>query len=280
MERSSEFVKDKALFGGFPIQNEVDMFENNGIRYFINLACLEEKGINPYITKYNYIHYPIKDRRVPTNWKTFSQFIIKVGDIIKNLPTGEKVYIHCKGGHGRSGTVVACLLCYIFNIPPSDALTDTNIYHSNRKEMREKWRRLGSPQTRSQKHFVSKFFEPFFIYNNYTKYFSEGFSNDSDLSVMIPGLGLFPNATSAFAASINPLEEKHTSTLELRETMYTILNYKFDQHEHIRKNMLGTGLRYIIFISIDPFWGRLDKTGKNMIGKILIDVRKNLYINN
>jgi predicted NAD-dependent protein-ADP-ribosyltransferase YbiA (DUF1768 family) len=303
MERSSEFVKNKALFGSYPIQEQVDIFETTyGVRYFIDLTCTGEKKITPYRTKHTYIHYPIQDRRVPTDWKSFARFIIKTGDIIKNLPKGEKVYIHCKGGHGRSGVVVACLLCYLYKMTPSDALSDTTIYHSHRKEMRDKWRKIGSPQTRSQKHFVTKFFEPLYIYNNFTKYFSSGFNNDANLSVMIPGFGLFPTATSAFNAFRNPSDTEYVCSLEteidinsihnivskcphrgdwnnIRESvMYTVLSHKFNQHDSIRENILNTGLRQIIVRSTDSFWGKLDTSGRNMLGNILSKLRKELYI--
>ena len=29
-----------------------------------------------------------------------------------SLVNNEKIYIHCKGGHGRAGLVVSCILCY------------------------------------------------------------------------------------------------------------------------------------------------------------------------
>ena len=143
MERTSEFVKNKALFGGYPIQEQVDLFESLGVRYFVDLTCDGEKKITPYKTEYTYIRYSIPDRRVPTNWRSFSQFIIKIGNIIKGLSDGNKLYLHCKGGHGRSGVVVACLLCYLYNMAPPEALSMTTKYHSCRKEMREKWRKMG-----------------------------------------------------------------------------------------------------------------------------------------
>ena len=75
MDKASYFVDNKALFGGYPTQKEVEEYENNGVRYFINLTEDGEKGIEPYITKYVYIHYPIKDRKAPKDWKSFSEFI-------------------------------------------------------------------------------------------------------------------------------------------------------------------------------------------------------------
>ena len=305
MDRSSEFIKNKALFGGFPTQEYVNEFEELGVRYFVDLTCKGEKNITPYKTKYTYIHYPISDRRVPTCWKSFSKFIIKIGNIIKNLKIGEKIYIHCKGGHGRSGIVVASLLCYIYRITPSEAIAKTTKYHSRRKEMREKWRKIGSPQTRGQKHFVTKFFEPLYVYenySNYSNYFYSGFSNNSNLEVMIPDFGLFPTANSAFYAFKEPSNNKYVgqleSTVDCKEIeniitnaphrqdwddikdsiMSTVLKHKFEQHKEICTNLLATGLRPIIFRSNDIYWGKNNISGRNVLGKLLSKLREDLYI--
>lgn len=301
MERSSEFVKNKALFGSYPSQEQVNEFESLGVRYFVDLTCIGENKIVPYYTTYTYIHYPIPDRRVPTNWESFSRFIIKVVDIIKNLSTGEKVYVHCKGGHGRSGVVVASLLCYLYKITPSEALSKTSKYHGRRKDMKEKWRRMGSPQTRSQKHFVTKFFEPLYVYKNCTQYFSYGFSNDANFQVIVPKFGTFPTVTSAFNAFKDENDRKYITSLEIttdideikniinkkpepdnweeirEDVMYKILKLKFEQNELLKKQLLNTGLRPIIVSSFDLFWGKLDKIGKNILGRMLMTLRKDLY---
>jgi len=303
MDRSSEFIKNKGLFGGYPTQEHVTEYENMGIRFFIDLTFDGEKHITPYTTKYTYINYPIHDRRIPTDWKQFATFIIKIGNIIESLKQYEKIYIHCKGGHGRSGIVVACLLCHLYKISPSEAIEKTTKYHNRRPVMKEKWRRLGSPQTRSQKHFVSKFFEPLYIYKNYTKYFSTDFSNTADLTVIIPGFGMFPNADSAFNAFRDPLNDKYVGSLETATDdneinkiiseckprndwdevkkciMYTILQHKFGQHTDIYNNLIQTGLRPIIVQSNDLYWGKNDNCGKNVMGKLISKLRKEFYLN-
>jgi predicted NAD-dependent protein-ADP-ribosyltransferase YbiA (DUF1768 family) len=302
MDRSSEFIRGKARFGSYPTQKYVEEFENMGVRYFVNLTYDEEKHIIPYKTKYTYIHYPISDHRVPTCWKSFAQFIIKIGNIIKSLKEEEQIYIHCKGGHGRSGIVVASLLCYLYNIPASEGIAKTNRYHSYRKDMREKWRKIGSPQTRSQKHFVSKFFETLYIYDNNTKYFSCIFRNDAEISVNIPNLGKFSTTEEAFKKikkiyfgnkdfcqdkikfrqviqnmlkDIYCNEEKLNIDIDNWDNikyfvMYILLRYKFKHNDDIREKLLKTGLRPIIY------WG--DKN--NFLGEILSKIRNDLYIFN
>ena len=302
MNRCSFFIKNKALFGGFPIQEYVDEYESNGVRHFINLTYDNETKIKPYKTNYNYIQFPIKDHRVPTDWKLFSIFIIKIANIINNLSLNEKIYIHCKAGHGRSGVVVACLLCYLYNYSPSDAITKTNKYHNKRVILKEKWKKIGSPQTRAQKHFITKFFEPLYVYNNcYKNYFSYGFSNESNISVTIPNYGMFLSAEAAFQSFKDPENNFYVGKLEVSSSseetflisstckkksdwdskkddiMYKILNLKFEQHEDIKNNLINTGLRKIIIISDNNYWGYSDNLGLNKLGILLMKLRENIY---
>jgi hypothetical protein len=166
MERCSYFIPGKALFGSYPSQETVDLLETEGVRCFIDLTFQDERFINKYKTRFKYINYPIKDRSIPINWISFAQLIVKLCDIIKSLDDNEKVYIHCKGGHGRSGVLVACILCYYYNISPYESLLLTSKCHSERPQMREKWRRLGSPQSKKQKEFVYAFFKPLYFKRN------------------------------------------------------------------------------------------------------------------
>lgn len=160
MNRTSFFIKNKALFGSYPSHESVKELEQEGVRYFIDLTCKGEKGINPYKTSHNYIHFPIKDGKLPNNLTEFTSFIVYISDIITNLPENSLLYLHCKGGHTRSAIVTACLLCYIEKISPIESLRKTSFFHGQRVDMKDKWRRIGAPQTYTQKDFVIKLFEP------------------------------------------------------------------------------------------------------------------------
>jgi len=282
MERTSEFVKNKAYFGGYPTQDQVTTYEELGFRYFVDLTRNGEKRITLYNTKYNYIHYPISDHRVPSEWRSFAKLIIRLSDIIRSLQSGEKMYIHCKGGHGRSGVVVACILCYLYKITPSEAISKTTKYHNRRQGMREKWRKIGSPQTRSQKHFVTKFFEPLYIYNNNTTYFSVEFGNKALVEVEIPGLGLFQTAQHAYDSikdtTINTGNEQSVWDCIKDDAMYKVLSHKFDQHVDLTEKLLDTGLRPVIMSSSDPYWGKQDNSGRNILGKMITKLREELYM--
>lgn len=293
MERCSYFIPDKALFGSFPDQATVDILEEYGVRYFVDLTCDEEQKIVPYTTRYKYIKYPIKDRNIPEDWKSFAQLIVKICHILRTMAPSEKLYINCKGGHGRSGILVACVLCYFYEISPDEALRQTGRYHANRPVMRDKWRKLGSPQGKRQKDFVHRFFRVLKFSRPENTGFTTGMSNISSHPVTIPGVATFPNAHIAFQAyrdihngdyiaklsqgTFCPEDIKeHNKEWEEHKVdyMYKVLEYKFRQHPELRLNLMNTGLRPLIKVSQDVFWGDGGNgQGKNIHGKLLHKLR-------
>lgn len=302
MNRTSYFIKNKALFGGFPDQETVQELEDIGVKYFVDLTYPGERKTTPYTTLHTYVRYSIVDHKIPSNWKTFSELILKLCHIIKALKNGEKVYVHCKGGQGRSGVVVACIIVHLYQISPDEALKLTNHYYCQRKELKEKRRKMGAPSQQHQKEFVRNFFKPLYFYKAYRNGVSVGFSNFSIHSVEIKGLGLFPTSEAAFQAHKDPTNAKYIQQQEssfdpklsrklgymckIREdweevkekVMYNVLKAKFTQHKKIRKNLIHTGFRPIVFCSSDLYWGngKCGK-GKNVMGKILTKLRKEFY---
>lgn len=296
MERCSYFIKDKALFGSFPTQLAVDRLEQNGVRCFIDLTGFQERKTTPYITKYLYIKYPIADHKIPKDWKSFAQLIVEICDQIRRLGNEEKIYIHCKGGHGRSGIVVACVLCQYYGISPDDALKITTRCHSHRPEMRDKWRRLGSPQGKKQKDFVRRFFRGLKYDKPNIFGYTMGMSNHSAHPVYIEKLGTFPTAHLAFQAFRDPTNKEYINKLQQGEFdaacvsrqkheweenkldyMYQVLCHKFQQHPKLAENLINTGLRPLIKMSRDSYWGDGGNgQGKNMHGRLLAKLRNKL----
>ena len=269
---SSFFIQNKGLFGGFPDNEEVLRLEEIGVRIFVDLTMYEEKKTVPYNTKYLKIKYPIKDRKIPTNWRTFAAFILKICNLFRTIPKQDIIYIHCRGGHGRSGVVVACILCKLFNYLPKEALSLTTSLHNNRKNMREKWRKIGSPQTRSQKAFVCQFSEELVFSRNFKRGRCVGFNLYSQHKVNIPLYGDFSSAIEAY----NKILENQKSPIEdwvKIEIMSEIIYRKFLQNPLLMKILLNTGLKRIVFKNTDIFWGKNENIGQNNLGKILVLIR-------
>jgi hypothetical protein len=157
MEISTYFFKDRCLFGPYPTAEQALKLENMGVKYFIDLTTPYEK-INRYKCNVKYISYPIRDNSIPENAESFVDFLRYIISLIENLNIEEKIYIHCRGGHGRSGMVVACLLCILEDLDSTKSISLTTRYHSLRPTIKEKWISKDCPNMKTQQEFIKKLF--------------------------------------------------------------------------------------------------------------------------
>ena len=289
MDKCSYFIDNKALFGSSPSQETVNYLENIGVKYFVDLTFKNERNLDVYTTKYKRYNYPIRDQHIPSDLLTFAAFIIYIYKIIKSLQDEDKIYIHCKGGHGRAGLVVACIICLYMKVSPEVALILTNKFHKDRHTMRDKWRIIGSPQTYAQKDFVKNFFIPFYIDSKSV------FNINSQHSIVIKNFGVFYTAEAAYQAYKNPtnveyvrlqMEEKNPCEskrlgklvkirddwLNVRvEIMEMILKHKLEQHQELKEQLINTHIKPIILFSNDiSFWKNMKY---NIFGKLLQKIR-------
>ena len=271
MENGSYFYYNKAIFGHYPSQDEIDDLEKMGVIWFVNLTYSDERLIKPYKTTYNYINFPIKDNDIPLNIVNYTKFLIRLSKIIKSIKGNEKIYIHCKAGHGRCGIVVSCLLYLLLkNINSFQALEMTNNYHNKRINMRERWRRIGSPQTRGQKMFVKNYLYPLYINDN-SKYnlYSDFLLDNDKYSIDIPNLGRFNNCRGAYEVFKNLADKEYIKKQKISlsssisrllgnkkiiynkgkweknksKILYKILKIKFDNNLELKKRLINTGIR-------------------------------------
>ena len=95
------------LVGTYPRNEDVDKIKKLGINIFISLLE-DHENLNLYefrddIDKYN---YPIIDRKI-----TIDTEALKIAkNIFKMLQDKKKVFLHCQGGKGRTGTIAAIVL--------------------------------------------------------------------------------------------------------------------------------------------------------------------------
>lgn len=65
-----------------------------------------------------FLHFPVRDGGVPTDMVAFAGVVRAVVDAARK---GDNVVVHCRGGLGRTGTVVACALVALGR-SPDDAI--------------------------------------------------------------------------------------------------------------------------------------------------------------
>lgn len=113
---------------------------------------------SPRITqqKIDFLHLPIIDGNVTTD-SALNKLAI---DCCDRVLRGEKLYIHCWGGHGRTGTLVSIMLGRLYDFPYTTAMRYTQAYHDSRVYPQG----VRSPQTpvqRAQVRALVEAFKPF-----------------------------------------------------------------------------------------------------------------------
>lgn len=109
--------------------------------------CKEERfaGQNsqyPRPEELTLLHVPIRDFDCSND-----EVVIQLARVlIWRLKRGEKIYVHCWGGHGRTGTITAVILGLLYDLTATDALRRTQFYH----DLRVNNLHVGSPQTPEQ----------------------------------------------------------------------------------------------------------------------------------
>ena len=150
-------VTDWLSFGRYPYPplKAIKELELEGYNIFIDLTDDLDK-VTPYKEYLSddsiYYSYPIRDQMSPPSQEGVTKLIetvIRDGNK-KNI----KIYVHCRGGHGRAGLITGCFLKYAGDKNPLKTVYSA---HQRRKNMKTRWRKMGSPQRKSQKEFVNNF---------------------------------------------------------------------------------------------------------------------------
>ena len=120
-----------------------------GVDSFIDLSEEGEYGLAPYAQHLDgreYVRLPVADLDVPTTAR-MNEILDAIDDA---LARGRTVYLHCYGGVGRTGTVVACHLVRN-GATPDHALASIAEW---RRETPDGHR--DSPETPAQRSFVAE----------------------------------------------------------------------------------------------------------------------------
>lgn len=96
----------------------------------------------------NFVHFPIRDCGI-----TDDAAVLKLcRQLVKAISEGEVLYLHCWGGHGRTGTVVCIMLYLMYQLDAREAMQRCQKVH----DMRQYPVEVGSPQTQSQRDQVAR----------------------------------------------------------------------------------------------------------------------------
>lgn len=122
-----------------------------GVRHFIDIT--EEGELMPYAHLLppgcTHTRFPVPDVSAPRSLEYVHEMVRKI-DYLSRLDDGD-IYIHCWGGVGRTGTIVACYLAENMDEPKFENVMQSLRNHFS--EMPKSAYRI-TPETREQEQFV------------------------------------------------------------------------------------------------------------------------------
>ena len=158
----------RIMVGGKPYSDDdLQYLYNNDIKVFVNLTTSRELNSKQNF-KYHlklpsdiqFIHFPIRDMLIEQDESTM--------DLVRNIITmsqNNRVYIHCKGGHGRTGVVAGLIMHTLYpDMGYTNVLEHIQKQHITRKVKAN----MSTPQTAiqfNQLHRIIKGSSDIFFYD-------------------------------------------------------------------------------------------------------------------
>ena len=147
---AGEYPGDK---NGQKAEEKIRHMLHFGVRHFVDLT--EEGELKPYShllpKDATYTRFPIRDCGAPESVAEVQQLILHLNELQK---MDGYTYLHCWGGVGRTGTVVACYLAQKRDKPELEGVLET--LRRNFNQMPKSSRRQ-TPETREQLDFIARF---------------------------------------------------------------------------------------------------------------------------
>jgi protein tyrosine/serine phosphatase len=126
---------------GQPLLSEFKWLKNNGTKSVVDLRVdgeYKEIGDDRKIPgfnnlKFNFLSLPIKDGGTPTlkQAKQFLQFV--------SNPKNQPVEVHCRGGYGRTGTLVALYRYTVDHWTMNQAIAESRLYRGGIDSRQKQW---------------------------------------------------------------------------------------------------------------------------------------------
>ena len=133
---------------------QIQLFTDFGINFFIDLTESGEmppyaQFLSPSIERYR-LHIP--NRGTPAAVEDVVRLFQVIEYTLSDKPF-TNIYIHCLGGVGRTGTIVACYYIYFKQMAADEALAEMRRMFSSHE--RAVW--MSVPETEAQIDFIHTF---------------------------------------------------------------------------------------------------------------------------
>jgi protein-tyrosine phosphatase len=132
---TSNWVTENLCMGAYPKNRfEVKQFIDSGINTFVCLNGSDKAEFYKYEyylpKNINFVHKPIEDMSITKD----EQLLLLCQNIVHRIKINKEIiFVHCAGGHGRTGTVLACVLYLLYKLPFEQILNYLQFTHDQRE---------------------------------------------------------------------------------------------------------------------------------------------------
>ena len=145
-------------------------------------SIVKKKALLPTLRNYpvvdesnlSFVHFPIRDCGITDD----DRVLELARALVKSIAEGEIIYLHCWGGHGRTGTLVCIMLHLMYGYTDVDAMQYCQAVH----DLRQCPVVVGSPQTQTQRDQVSRVIQRLITQSRFSSRTMSG-----DESMLAPG---------------------------------------------------------------------------------------------
>lgn len=95
-----------------------------------------------------FVHFPIRDCGITDD----DRVLELARELVKDIAERKIIYLHCWGGHGRTGTLVCIMLHLMYGLDPVESMNRCQLVH----DLRQCPVVVGSPQTQTQRDQVTR----------------------------------------------------------------------------------------------------------------------------
>ena len=120
-------IKDMVAGSAMPgrsgnIADDFEILKKNGITLIINLTCRQLHIPSEFSDYFDVCHIPVIDGQAPSE-----QQLVKIINLIRSaVSKGKRAVIHCRGGIGRTATVLVPLMMDFEKLPLKEAIKKVN----------------------------------------------------------------------------------------------------------------------------------------------------------
>jgi hypothetical protein len=242
----STLLPGRVYFGGYPSETMLSQLEQEQFTHIVNLTIDNEMAPYRSIRMLMY-EYPIPDHGVPRDILEYCEFLCFLRRLCVNENLS-KIYIHCRGGHGRSSMICVSLWMLLhpdMELQPS--ITHVNQCHVTRKVLREKWRNKRVPFNHHQSTFLHKIHRTIFL-NTSLAHASFSFSTHY--------VWVLPRRVHPTDISLEEVWDEMTANGANEHDRYDrvgeMIQQHYEQHRDLKFRLQLTFLRSFHFVGVSP----------------------------